>query len=86
MNGFMKYGVNKKGWNKMKDYIEADSCYYPICPYCEIEVEETDNPTYETEDILVYIYRRGKCPTCRRKYTWSETYKWDEKFYDVREE
>lgn len=69
----------------MRDCIEAEDCYYPVCPYCENEIEETDNPTYETEDVFVYMYRRGKCPTCRRKYTWSEIYKWDENFYNFKE-
>lgn len=68
----------------MRDCIEAESTY-PVCPYCEMEVEETNEPTYETEDVFVYMYRHGKCPTCRRRYTWTEIYQWDEKFYNLKE-
>lgn len=69
----------------MKDYIEADSCYYPVCPYCELEIDETGNPTYEQDDYFVYMYRYGKCYNCGRKYEWTEQYKWDEKFYNIEE-
>ena len=66
--------------------IAAESNYYPVCPYCELEIEETENPSYETEDMFVYMYRHGKCFQCGRRYAWQEIYKWDETFYDIQEE
>ena len=69
-----------------REAIAAESNYYPVCPYCEFEVDDLENPTYEQEDYFVYMYRHGKCFNCGRKYSWTEIYKWDEKFCDVKEE
>lgn len=58
---------------------------YPLCPYCDIEVEDIETPYYEFTDEIVTFQRVGMCPHCKCYFEWAEIYKWDAKFYDLKE-
>jgi len=68
----------------MTDYIEPNGNAYPLCPHCDCEVDAAELETEMTDDII-YCYRAGFCPTCGRKYKWTEEYVWNERFYDFKE-
>lgn len=68
----------------MKNYIEAETAY-PVCPKCEMELEDVEMNDYEIDDIWVYCYYLGTCPHCKRDFKWTEQHKWDERFYDFEE-
>ena len=65
--------------------IEAGNNFYPVCPYCDMEVDDVETRFYEFCDEYVFMYRRGTCPFCKRDYKWMERYTWNAKFYDVEE-
>ena len=68
----------------MRTEMNAETAL-PVCPCCQIEIEDDNSPIYETEDVYLYMYRSGTCPWCKRVYKWTETYEWNQKFYDFQE-
>ena len=42
----------------------------PLCPCCNVELEEDDtyDMEYDTEGII--LYQLGHCPKCNREYQW----------------
>lgn len=68
----------------MRDYIEAETAY-PVCPECEMVLEDVTLNDYELDDMWAYLYQIGTCPYCKRRYKWTEHYKWNERFYDFKE-
>ena len=68
----------------MRDCIKAETAY-PVCLYCEMELKDVVMNDYELDDVWAYFYYIGTCSYCKRKYKWSEQYKWDEKFYGLEE-
>lgn len=65
-------------------HINATTAY-PLCPYCDIEVEDIDTLDYELTDEIAIFKRVGTCPYCKRDFKWDEIYKWNAKFYDLKE-
>ena len=64
--------------------IDATTAY-PLCPYCDIEVEDIETPYYELTDEIAIFQRVGMFPCCKRYFKWDEIYKWDIKFHDLEE-
>ena len=58
---------------------------YPLCPYCDVEVEDIETPYYDLPDEIATFRRVGTCPYCKRSFEWTEVYKWDAKFHDLEE-
>lgn len=58
---------------------------YPLCPYCDIEVEDIETPYYDLTDEIAIFKRVGTCPHCKCSFEWTEVYKWDVKFHDLKE-
>lgn len=58
---------------------------YPLCPYCDIEVEDIDTLDYELTDEIAILKHTGTCPRYKRDFKWNEIYKWDAKFHDLEE-
>lgn len=47
---------------------------YPICPYCDTELNY-DDLTDDFFDTSTYeVNWRGNCPICGRIFTWKEVY------------
>ncbi len=64
--------------------IDATTAY-PLCPYCDIEVEDIETPYYELTDEIAIFQRVGTCPYCKRSFDWNEIYEWDARFHDFGE-
>ena len=58
---------------------------YPLCPYCDIELDDIDTSNYELTDEIAIFQRIGTCPYCKRDFKWDEIYKWNAIFYDLKE-
>ena len=66
--------------------VEAGNNCYPLCPYCDKEVDDVDTYSFEFIDEYVFLYRHATCPKCGCNLKWNERYTWNGKFYDVEEE
>lgn len=58
---------------------------YPLCPYCDVELEDIETPYYDLPDEIATFQRVGTCPHCKCSFEWTEVYKWDAKFHDFKE-
>ena len=58
---------------------------YPLCPYCDVELENIETNWHDFVDEIVYFQRSGRCPVCQRDFKWVEDYKWDAKFHNLEE-
>lgn len=58
---------------------------YVKCPRCNKEIEYIDNYDSETYDDVHYEFVWGECPKCKRRYKWTECFKFDS-IQDLEEE
>lgn len=46
----------------------------PKCPYCNAPLEYEEQWDYSNECNYYYETWKGKCPHCKRKFSWNEIY------------